>query len=568
MRNRRLTLVALLLATHVGSSQAAAQVSVGTIAYEACSWSWDFNQYFCWIGLAVGNADPYVQDDPWIADAKNPAWSPDGTRIAFARSTGISVLNLRDWSIVALSGSGESPAWSPDGAKLAFSAGELFVMHIDGSNVVQLTNGVGFLEEPAWSPDGQTIAFDCEIDAGNRDICVMHADGTGLRRLTTDVIRDSGPAFSPDGLKIAFTVGDPDYAPYVFVMNADGTGRMPIGPGSQPAWSPDGARIAFAAGTTGCSEEMFHCVVIVTMNADGTAASVVTVYGDRPTWGARSGPIAWIYSPICDRSPCSFDGSRSSAGDRDIASYTWSFGDGTTGSGPAVNHYYTAYGTYTVTLTVTDTAGVTATHTATVVFENVRPTPWFTFACSGLTCAFDASASFDTNGSLKGYTWNFGDSTAGSGVTASHTYTLGGSYSVVLAVTDNDGVTNALLRYVTASAPVPTPPALLHVGNLDGESASLKNAWTATATATIHDRSHTSQANVVVSGAWSDGSTSSCTTNQAGRCIVSRTGIGRKTSSISFTVTGVVRPTYVYDYQQNHDPDGNSNGTRITLVKP
>ena len=68
--------------------------------------------------------------------------------------------------------------------------------------------------------------------------------------------------------------------------------------------------------------------------------------------------------------------------------------------------------------------------------------------------------------------------------------------------------------------------------------------------------------------AWSPGSTSSCTTNQDGRCIVLRSGIGRKTSSISFTVTGVVRPTYVYDYQQNHDPDANSNGTRITLVKP
>ncbi|WP_162271396.1 PKD domain-containing protein [Luteitalea pratensis] len=564
-------IAAVLLATHIGSSYAAAQVPVGTIAFEACFFQWDLNEFYCVTYLGTGHS--------FIDYAKNPTWSPDGSRIAFASPTGISIVNVRDWSTVRLSVAGESPAWSPDGSKLAFSAGELYVMNSDGSNVVQLTHGVGFLGESAWSPDGQTIAFDCEIETANRDICVIHADGTGLTRLTTDVNYDAAPAFSPDGLKIAFAVADPDYwpsspsrSPTVFAMNADGTGRMPIGPGDHPAWSPDGARIAVALGTVGCPEEMFRCMIIATMNADGTAVATVGGFGDRPAWGVASGPIAWMIAN-CRLSPCTFDASGSFGGDRGFAGYTWDFGDGTNGSGQAVSHEYAAYGTYSVKLTVTDTAGVTATHAVTVVHANVPPTPSFAVACSGLTCAVDASASFDGNGSLTGYLWTFGDGTGGTGVTASHTYTSSGSYPVRLSVTDNDGASTALTRFITVSAPVPPPPlppppAPLHVGNLHGASTSFRNAWTATATATIHDGGHANQANVVVSGAWSDGGTRSCTTNQDGRCIVTRTDIGKRTSSISFTVTGVARPMYVYDSQQNHDPDGNSNGTRITLVKP
>ena len=104
-------------------------------------------------------------------------------------------------------------------------------------------------------------------------------------------------------------------------------------------------------------------------------------------------------------------------------------------------------------------------------------------------------------------------------------------------------------------------------GDLDRARTIQQNAWTATVTIKVHNGSHGTVANAVVSGYWTGGSTSSCTTNSGGKCDVSRSGIPKTTSSVSFTVTNVARATFVYQPASNHDPDGDSNGTTITVTK-
>lgn len=90
---------------------------------------------------------------------------------------------------------------------------------------------------------------------------------------------------------------------------------------------------------------------------------------------------------------------------------------------------------------------------------NQPPTASFSAQCTGLTCTFDASASADTDGSVVGYAWDFGDASNGSGATPSHTYTQGGTYSVTLTVTDDDGASSAISHPVTPVAPpVNQPP--------------------------------------------------------------------------------------------------------------
>jgi PKD repeat protein len=83
---------------------------------------------------------------------------------------------------------------------------------------------------------------------------------------------------------------------------------------------------------------------------------------------------------------------------------------------------------------------------------NTPPTASFTSSCTGLTCTFDGSGSSDPGGSIVSYAWDFGDSLSGSGVTTSHTYAAGGTYTVTLTVTDNGGATDPESHSVTVSA--------------------------------------------------------------------------------------------------------------------
>jgi Tol biopolymer transport system component len=125
---------------------------------------------------------------------------------------------------------------------------EIYVMGVDGSSPVNLTNHPGSDRAPDWSPDGRFIAFESDR-AGRWDIYVMNRDGSGLTMLHPGF----DPTWSPDGSRVAFEFGNS-----IWVIDADGSSlarltdpQLPL-PGQpfvlrdrDPAWSPDGSRISF-----------------------------------------------------------------------------------------------------------------------------------------------------------------------------------------------------------------------------------------------------------------------------------------------------------------------------------
>ncbi|GAB4193881.1 MAG: hypothetical protein Tsb002_24810 [Wenzhouxiangellaceae bacterium] len=98
---------------------------------------------------------------------------------------------------------------------------------------------------------------------------------------------------------------------------------------------------------------------------------------------------------------------------------------------------------------------------------NIPPTASFTFGCNNLTCNFDASGSSDSDGSITGYSWSFGDGASGSGVTTSHTYATGGTFNVSLTVTDDGGASDSTSQSVTVTSP---PTGNCPAGSIDFNS--------------------------------------------------------------------------------------------------
>ncbi|WP_256392294.1 PKD domain-containing protein [Natronoarchaeum rubrum] len=137
----------------------------------------------------------------------------------------------------------------------------------------------------------------------------------------------------------------------------------------------------------------------------------------------------------------------------DGRSYEWAFGDGATATGETATHSYANDGTYTVTLTVTDSGGATNTVARQVQVDNVAPSGNITYSPSTPSTtddvAFDASGSTDADGSIATYEWAFGDGATATGETPTHSYADDGSYDVTLTVTDDDGATDTTTRTIT-----------------------------------------------------------------------------------------------------------------------
>lgn len=133
-------------------------------------------------------------------------------------------------------------------------------------------------------------------------------------------------------------------------------------------------------------------------------------------------------------------------------------------------------------------------------------------------------------------------------------------------------------RIASIKSQLPSPPpdpgvdGEIHVGDMAGFGQSIdRRTWTATARVSIHDYMHTSLSGVTVSGLWGGGVTgnASCTTDSSGVCQVSILVSGKKIKSVAFTVSNL-DPSGGESYvsAQNHDDDGNSDGTSINIAKP
>lgn len=212
---------------------------------------------------------------------------------------------------------------------------------------------------------------------------------------------------------------------------------------------------------------------------------------------------------------------------------------------------------------VLDAFGVTIDGTS---GGNAPPATNFTYTTSGLTATFTDTSS-DPDGTIVSRSWNFGDGGTSTLQNPSHTYAAGGTYTVTLTVTDNEGATGTTARQVAVTDPAQT----VHVGDLDGFGVKSLTKWKATVTATVHDSTHSPVSGATVSGTWKVGSASysgSCTTAAGGTCNLVRDKIATKVASVTFTVTNVSSPGRSYVPSSNHDPDGSSTGTAITISKP
>jgi hypothetical protein len=241
------------------------------------------------------------------SDDFDPAWSPDGSRIAFVSDRddprGNIYLMNADGSNVTRISDGQAfdrlPVWSPDGSQIAFASDSspawggypddpvVYLMNADGSERRQLSPGENAIRELpwGWSPDGSTIVVErFNLWSQTSDLYRISPDGSGFAPIG-DVGGHGGPgaSFSPDGQRIAFTLeeGDWYYGYYsdIVLINVDGSGRTRITSTDDayerdPVWTSDGSRILFWDDGVGLS----------LMYADGSGRELILPgTGLRPT---------------------------------------------------------------------------------------------------------------------------------------------------------------------------------------------------------------------------------------------------------------------------------------------
>ena len=456
-----------------------------------------------------------------------PALSPGGDKIAFSSyrdgdgNSEIYIMNTNGTGQTNLTNNPAfdgHPSFSPDGSRIAFASMRgnhmgIWVMNVDGSNPIELVEGVGGTN-PSFSPDGTKIVF-CGIwgSATSSEIWVMDANGLNRKNLSQDDdAEDLDPSFSPDGTKIVYTKNVHGVAfGEIVVMNADGTNLINLTNNPfddySPSFSPSGSFITFTTNRDGNAE-------IYVMNADGTNPVNMSRnpgLDERPVWGVvpNSPPTLnniSVSSPINEGAPATLSGEIVDLDATDSFTLDISWGDGQSQS---VSYpYATAFvlthvyaddppagaptDDYTITLTLNDHRSGIDSRSTSVTVNNVNPII-FNTSVTASPVTPGATVSLFCNYTDPGYhgsaldedlrafiQWGDGQAvvvTSGipQAIHLTHQYSVIGNYSIRIEVTDNDGGLTVEIRDVVVLAP-PATPTNFRVQSVGADWIQL--AWT------------------------------------------------------------------------------------------
>lgn len=187
------------------------------------------------------------------------------------------------------------PAWSPDGRRLAFitsadhprggwERGEIAVANADGTNVRRLTANETPEVDPHWTPEGDVAFTSCTLRDEELPQCALRAvapNGSRLRTMVSGLGFTFTARLSPDGEEVAWTRLDARFRATLWVRRVDGGQPRPLGSGSAPRWSPDGERIVFVDDRDRNGRCLFHDCVgsapeVYVMDAHGGDATRLT----------------------------------------------------------------------------------------------------------------------------------------------------------------------------------------------------------------------------------------------------------------------------------------------------
>ncbi|AOR36683.1 hypothetical protein BFF78_41565 [Streptomyces fodineus] len=217
-----------------------------------------------------------------------PSWSPDGTRLAFARYgsagaiDGIWTMKATGGDLKAVPGTkgASDPAWSPDGKQIAYakpvgSQREIYVTHLDGTHATRLTHTAADDLHPTWSPDGKYLAFNRTDTSGHSRLIRIRLSTLTQTALTGPASHDWTPDWSHSN-QIAFSRQDSSGFAHLYLIRPDGTALHRITAArlndKNPSWSPDSSHLVFTRGGTDDADPE-HLYLI---RADGTATTQLT----------------------------------------------------------------------------------------------------------------------------------------------------------------------------------------------------------------------------------------------------------------------------------------------------